>query len=365
MRKLSLFILLLYCVPLCSQVITPDDFVILASLPDKKINPYVIKMGFVQVARSLDDGTLVNEFIYRNKKQPFDTVVRFLSGYRNGRTTGVSFQTSSFSEYQAVLRGFRLNGFMGGYVNAGNAAKADSTMTTDSIARTDSMTMADSIQTDTTTFFQKEDMTIRTNEEMRDEIKMFRILFEKKPPPTAIRFADDLLFFSSHENLVLRFGANNVRKDLYYFSETDSSRCSVVFPNSNRQAIFIWDDQVNYRTIAYLMIGGGLRAEGSSGFNQSVSLNTLRCYNGLYTGMRLAEIVRVNQADFNFYGTASDFALMAVPEKKGNIDFKKTGIVLGCFNCSGTAIMKAEKVSAEAAIAAGLQLYVVSIVLLP
>jgi hypothetical protein len=56
---------------------------------------------------------------------------------------------------------------------------------------------------------------------------------------------------------------------------------------------------------------------------------------------------------------------MVVPEKKGNIDFKKTGITMGCLNCTGSPLMKKEKISAEAAIAAGLQLYIVSMVLMP
>lgn len=343
MRKTLFFILLLYGSSLRSQVITLNDFVALTSLPDKKINSYVIKMGFVQVARSLDNGTLVNEFFYRDKKNPFDTVVRFLSGQRNGPVTRVVYQTSSFAEYQSILKEFRINGF-----TSGNQA-------------------ADSLIVDSASFFEKADMTVRVSEEMRDEIKVFSILLERRPAPasSALRFANDLLFFSSHESLTGKFGEANVKKDMYYFSETDSSRCSVIFPNSNRQAVFIWDDQANYRTLGYLMIGGGLRADYPSGFDQTIALNAWRCRSGLYTGMRLAELLRINESDFDFFGTASEFALMVVPEKKGNIDFKSTGVVLGCFNCSGSPLVKKEKISAEAAIAAGLQLYVVSIVLLP
>lgn len=353
MRKLYLFILLLYALPLYSQVITFNDFVILSSLQDKKINSYIIKMGFVQVPRTLDDGTLVNEFFYRDKKNPFDTIVRFLSGYRNGPATGVVYLTSSLPERERIWREFRLNGF--------TTSIADTTLKADSIV------LADSLMADTATYMQKADMTVRIGEEMRDEIRMYRIAMEKRPLPasSALRFADDLLSFSSHENLIAKFGEANVEKDTYYFSQTDSSRCSVIFPGTNRQAIFIWDDQAAYRTLAYIMIGGGLRADNPSDQDRTVALNTWKSSTGLYTGMRLAEIIRMNGSDFSFFGTQSEFALMAVPEKKGNIDFKRTGIVLGCFNCSGVPVVKTETVSAEAAIAAGVQLYIVSIVLLP
>jgi hypothetical protein len=152
---------------------------------------------------------------------------------------------------------------------------------------------------------------------------------------------------------------------MYYFSTTDSLRCSILFPNTPRQAIFIWDDQVQDRTVSFLMIGGGLRPKGSQDFDQSMALNSWRSYSGLATGMRMAEMLRINESDFNFFGSSSEFALMVVPEKKGNIDFRKTGVTLGCLNCSGSPIMNKEKISAEAAIGAGLQLYIVSMVLMP
>lgn len=367
MRRLSLFLFLLYTAPLYSQVITVADFAELTTLPDKKINGYIAKMGFVQVARTLDDGKIVNEFFYKNKKQPYDTVIRFLSGYRNGSITGVIYQTSSFTEFNRILNDFRVNGFMNGGQKRDTASTRDSTRAGDSLRIADSVVMTDTARIKDSLFFQKGDMTVRIREEMRDEIRMFVLIAERKPIPTSssLRFAEDLLFFDSYESLVAKFGVANVRKDMYYFSEEDSSRCSVLFPDSKQQAIFIWGDQPNDRTLSFLMIGGSLRPESSSGFNQTVSLSTWKSFTGVYTGMRLAEMVRINESDFNFYGFNSDFALMVVPEKKGNIDFKKTGVVLGCLNCNNTPVMRAEKVSAEAAIAAGLQLYIISLVLMP
>lgn len=355
MMKYLLFpILLLYCLPLYSQVITVNDFITLTSLSDKKFSSYVNKMGFVQIAQNFDNGTVINDFFYNNKKQPADSTLRFVAGSKMGKFTGVSYQTSSVSEYEAILKEFMLNGFIGGRQN------------TDSIVKKDSL-KADDIKTDSNFFFQKEDMTVHVNEELRDEVKMFCFRLEKRPVPTksSVRFADDLLVFDSHEKLVAMFGQGAVKRDMYYFSEMDSSRCSVLFPNSNRQAIFIWEDQANYRMLSFLMIGGGLRAESSSGFNQAVSLNTWRCYSGLYTGMRLPEILNISESDFNFYGYQSEFAMMAVPEKKGNMDFKKTGVTFGCLNCSNEPLVKREKISAEAALEAGLRLYVLSIVLIP
>lgn len=350
MKNQALLILLFFHVAVYGQTVTINDMVAVTSLTDKKLSGYMTKLGFVQTARNMDDGAIITEF-FHSKKDPSDTVIRYFSGYKKGKITGSMYETSSFEEFQVVLKGLRPFGFI-----SGNALQ-------------DSLLRLDSTRIDSASFFQKEDMTIRTKEEMRDDVKVFKVALEKRPvpSPSTVRYAEDLLSFDSHESLVALFGASNVKRDLYHFSETDSSRCSVLFPNSNRQAIFIWEDQPNDRVIGFLMIGGGLRAEGSSSFNQSVALNTWRSYSGLYTGMRLPEIIRVNERDFDFYGRSSEFAFMIAPEQKqkGNIDFKKTGVSLGCFNCTGTPLINKEIVSAEAAIDAGLQLYILSIVLLP
>lgn len=373
MIKIIRFIIPLFIyLPLHSQVITVNDFVNLAALTDKKFSSYVNKMGFVQISQNFDNGAAVNEFFYRNKKDPMDSTLRFIAGSKKGKATGVYYQTSSYGESDAIIRDFLINGFISSKKNTDSTmgedgAIADTVKTSlVNTFKTDTVKVAP-LKTDSNFFFQKEDMTIYISEEVRDEVRMFCFRMERKPVPTgsSVRFADDLMLFDSHEKLVAMFGNKNVRRDMYHFSETDSSRCSVLFPNTNRQGIFIWEDQSNYRMLSFLMIGGGLRAEGSADFNQSVSLNTWKSYSGLYTGMRMSEMLKLCESDFNFFGLRSEFAMMIVPEKKGHIDFSKTGITLGCFNCNGHPLLKKEKISAEAALKEGLQLYILSIVLLP
>lgn len=354
MLKKLLYCSLLFCyLPLHSQVVTVADFVNLTDLADKKLSAYVGKIGFVQVARNFDNGAWINEFAYRNKKQPEDSTLRFISGYKRGKISGVIYETSSFAEREGLLRSFMLNGFLG--------KRGDSTSKVDSIIRIDTTRM------DSSLFLQKEDMTIHINESTRDELRFFKFSLERKPVPTksSIRFADDLLVFDSHETLVAMFGAAYVKRDVYFFSPMDSARCSVVFPNTNRQAIFIWEDQASDRGLSLLMIGGSLKGESQSNLDRSVALNSWRSSSGLATGMRLAEMLRINEGDFEFFGLASEFAYMIVPTSKGNLDFKKTAVTLGCLNCSGSPLIKKEKISAEAALDAGLQLYISTIVFLP
>ena len=376
--KKSYFILLLslYCLPLCSQsqVVTFEDLVTLTTLSDKRLSSYMSKMSFAAVGRSMEDGTVISEYFYRNKKQPFDTTLRVLAGYKKEKITGVTYLTSSFTEYYSILRGFQVNGFIvGGKPGAVNpkadsiqsAPRADSTMAFDSVATEISIDSTATI--DSNTFYQKGELTLRVGGEMRDEVRVFRMIVERRavPSSSSVRYAEDLLNFDSHQALIAMFGQNNVKKDIYFFTELDTARCSVIFPKSNRQAIFLWDDQESLRTLSFLIIGGSLHAGTDPDEEQSVALNAWRSSSGMYTGMRISEILRINENDFNVYGNQSEFAMMAVPEKKGNIDFKSTGAVFGCLNCSGNPTMRKEKVSAQGTVDAGLQLYITSLVLMP
>jgi hypothetical protein len=390
MKKLFFSLLLIYSLPLCSQVIAVNDFVQLTTLTDKRLTSYLSKMSFAPVGRTLDDGTVVSEYFYRNKKNPTDSTLRFIAGSKKEKITSIAYHTSSFAEYQALVKEFRLNGFStNGKPDTTSQLMADTMAiapvpaaplplialkndSTSMVNTADTMAampvMVDSSQFDTTSFFQKGDMTVRISQDTRDEVKVYRIMLQRRPGPSgsAVRYADDLLSFDSHQALIAMFGQSNVKRDIYYFTELDTSRCSVIFPNSNRQAIFLWDDQETYRGLSFLIVGGGLHAYSRSDEQtESIALNAWRSSTGLFTGMRISEIVRINEADFTIYGINSEFGLMAVPEKKGVIDFKQTGVVFGCLNCSGSPMMRKDKISAQAAIDTRLQLYITSIVLFP
>jgi hypothetical protein len=390
MKKLFFSILLAYSLPLFSQVITVNDFIQLTTLTDKRLTSHLSKMNFAPVGRTLDDGTVVSEYFYRNKKNPTDTTLRFISGSKKEKVTVIAYHTSSFMEYQTIVKDFKLNGFIGnGKQDTTSMLVADSMPTmpvlskpipliapkndsTSMVNTADTMAampiMVDSSQFDTTSFFQKGDMTLRISNDIRDDVKVYRIMLERRPAPSgsSVRYADDLLSFGSHQALVAMFGQNNVKRDIYYFTEQDTSRCSVIFPNTNRQAIFLWEDQETFRGLSFLIIGGGLHANAKPDEEtQSVALNAWRSSTGLFTGMRIAELLRINEGDFNIYGINSEFGMMTVPEKKGNLDFKQIGVVFACLNCAGNPMMRREKIGAQAAVDARLQLYITSIVLFP
>ena len=81
--------------------------------------------------------------------------------------------------------------------------------------------------------------------------------------------------------------------------------------------------------------------------------------------MSIKEVWELNGDDFQFYGRRSDFLFMVPPENKGNIDFKKIGLTLGCLNCNGAQVLEKQKVSASEAMTHSLALYVVYIMIMP
>jgi hypothetical protein len=79
--------------------------------------------------------------------------------------------------------------------------------------------------------------------------------------------------------------------------------------------------------------------------------------------MTLKELLNLNGKDFDFYGNSSEFPLMVDPANSGEIDFKKTGIVLNCLNCNGSSLITRLKISAEDAVDNNLPLSVYYIII--
>ena len=64
-------------------------------------------------------------------------------------------------------------------------------------------------------------------------------------------------------------------------------------------------------------------------------------------------LLELNANDFSFYGRSSENSFMILPEQTRYIDFKKTGVMLACFDCQNSTLLDAEKVSAATAALGG------------
>jgi hypothetical protein len=324
------------------QSITVDDLLSLSSLSSKNIDNYLNKKGFVSTGKSLQNNLLGTTFSEIRKKKSKDTsgIVRSINCYSNDDADYFVLSTSSIQEYQKGNDRLKQAGFRVDSIQANSPAGA--------------------------AVYKKNNITIAANSVADEDIPIYIFSLKKRELPQAdkIKHAEDLLEFDSHEYLVSYFGKRNVKEDVYNFSDKQLKKCSVLFPNTNQQATFIWEDEKTLSKISYILISGILPTASVMQFRSSVSENKWTLKNGIYSHITIRELLELNGTDFEFYGKNSEFSYMVSPESTGSINFKKTGLILGCFDCS-SLLLNQKKISAMDAIGKSLDLYVVYIMIMP
>lgn len=320
-----------------AQSFQVDDLVALSTLPPKKFDNYMHENGYSPGIKSMQDDALAFTFFEKKKKGKPDSVIvnRRVSLFKQEKDYCFAFYTTSVKEYHAGLNYLRANFFYG--------------------------SNQDSSQSQ---LYQHKNMTIEASQSLEDGTITYSFLLKRKELPENVNFAEDLLSFDSHELLATFFGEQNVKRDVYYFSEKKLKRCSVLFGNSNRQVVFVWEDENNLRKLSYILISGVLPTEDGMPFHDNISRNKWPFKSGIYSGMSIRDLLDINGKDFTFYGEDSEFSMMIEPGNTGNIDFKKTGIMLASLDGSPGILRKA-KVSAAAAIENHIALHVFYIMLTP
>jgi hypothetical protein len=326
-----------------AQSFTLDDLLTLSSLPPKNFDNYMNKKGFLLGSKSLQNGALSISFFEKRKNKPADTlfISRTVELYKKEDSYCFVLNTTSWKECLDGRKRLKKAGFL----CDGNTDTCKNFPLN----------------------FQKRNMTVQLTADSDEGDSLYTFLLEKKklPDPSAIQYAEDLLQFDSHEFLISFFGEKNVITDVYYFSEKDLRRCSVLYPNTSQQAVFIWEDEANLNKLSYVLISGILPTLSAVQYSGYISQNKWVSRTGLYSGMSLRELLRFNNSDFEFYGRESDLSFMVVPEKAGNINFRKTGVMLGCTDCNGYGLLNRTKVSAMDALQYNLALYIFYIMLSP
>ena len=317
-----------------------DDLLALSSLSPNNAEHYLGKKSFSsqQPGGFLKTAT----FIEKSKGKNKDTLTRrSIDVYKKDNTSYFVFHTTSKTEYLDGQKRLVKAGFF-----CGNKKERSDT---------------------TTLLFQKKNITVEVIPGKEEEIPAYTFLLQKKelPDPAKIQHAEDLLCFNSHEYLVSFFGSANVKKDLYFFSENEFKKCSVLFGNSSRQAVFIWDDEDNYNQLSYILISNIIRTQSAKKFDGIFYINEWELANGIFPGMSLKELLRINTEDFEIYGNRSELSFMVKPGSNGKIDFKKSAITLSCNNCNDDKIFNAAVVKALDIAEENLPVYVYNIIIFP
>jgi len=342
-----LFFILTFICPALSiaqtRSLTVDDLLSLSSLSPQSFDNYIVKKGFAVKRRSIVENAMGYTFYQNRTTLGKDSlpIMRYVDLYKKDDAWCISLHTSSPDEY---IEGRNRLKRMNFYSDAANDTNINIPL-----------------------LFQRKAITLQASSSMESGGPVYTFILKKKelPGPASIQFAEDLLRFDSHEYLVSCFGEKNVKKDVYIFSGTESKKCSILFPNSNKQAVFIWDEEGNYRKLSYILISGTLSTSEAAQYSGSFSQNKWVLKNGIYPGMRIGDLLRLNSNDFKFYGNQSEYSMMVEPKVTGSINFKWIGIGFNCFNCDRSAIMDKSKVSAKDAVDNNLALHVSYIMIKP
>lgn len=325
-----------------SQDLSAMDFLFSSSFSPKKFETFLSKKKYVHGATRLQQDTLVTIYTIKGskKKNVHEPIIRKIETYQFHNNFSVGFLTSSLAEFNENKKKLTKSGFFCGNENDTEANAY---------------------------LFQRRNLSVwaTINRTEEDTLYSFKFQQAELPSPEKVQYAEDLLQFYSHEWLVSFFGEKNVIKDIYYFLDKRTSKCSVLFPHSNRQAVFIWDDEINLCKPASVLVGGNITTAELQNYDGVIFENVWNSKEGVYSGMSLSNLVKLNGTDFKFYGKNSKSPYMVLPENTGALDFKKSRVVLGCLNLNGDAILNRSVVSTDEILDYNSSMFVFMLMILP
>lgn len=320
-----------------SQSFNVDELITLAYLPSKNIDHFMKKKGFRLSWSSSDSGTMKATFIERLKsKKSIEPKRRIDINVKNG----LKYFTLYTPDLEEYIRGKQRLIKTGFFYD----------------------TLKD-VQKECSMLFQKANISINALSEVQDSITHYSFRLTEKSIPSTLMYAEDLMQFDSHQFLVSYFGERNVKKDMYYLSETELKKCSVLFSGTQRQAVFVWENDVYLSDLAYVMLTNALPTEGAKNNNPLSGNNEWQLKNGIHPGMALKDLLKINEVDFDIYGNKSEMAFLVKPNTFGKIDFKKTAVMLSCHQCFDNKIFNQQEVSALDIAKANLPMRVFDIVM--
>lgn len=316
-----------------SQNVSLNDLVSYTAYTPFRFENTIAKRGYRTDGYNSTDG---RSYTWRNKKKEEGTEKSIFKYDEADRTT-IGFQTTSADEAATLSRQLQEEGY---HFAAG--------------AKTE--------------LYQKGNITIRPVKKADGDKTLYSFSIERKALPKAkdILHAEDFLQLPSHEYLASVFGAANVKQDLFYFSEKEVSRCSVLYPNTRMQVIFIWKDEENLRDPAFLLIGGQLQAGSSLTYNKQIEQNVWQSRQGIYSGMSLRELQRLNGASINMWSWQSEQPGVVAEKNEGAIDFKNLHLVLNCLDCNeDRAYTNNKLLNSDDVLREGRRVYVATIIVMP
>lgn len=220
-----------------------------------------------------------------------------------------------------------------------------------------------------TELFEKKDVTITAAPENNphEGKQWYNVVIEKRilPKLRELIYAEDLLAFNSHQQLQEVFGARQVTKDKYLNPDGTAMNCSVIYPGTSKEAVFLWKDPENMRDLGCIRIGGNKHTSGSFRYSNQVALNQWRSKQGIYATMTLQQLQVLNQSPVRFYGWGGGASGTLCKDNQGRIDFKTLDLALDCFNCNDDAYFGKYPHQSDEALEENRRIYVTTMIFYP
>jgi hypothetical protein len=345
MRKiLFLFFYSMVIVSANGQNFSADKLLDMLAFSMPELDKQLIKKKYRSAGTEFFGDTAVTLYQYyavKTKKKPTDSVCRKFLVTGLNETFRHTYQTTSATEYKGLIEALKQQGFYCEY-------EKDNTIVPPYYV------------------YQHGEYTAEVSLKTLEDTTWHSITFhEKHLPINYIHFAEDLLQFTSHEYLTYFFGANNVKKDVYYLGEDNITKCSVLFVNTKLQVIFIWRDELNRRKIGNLLFGGRHKLKSQGENDGFIAESDWLLKSGVHSGMSLVDLRRLNEKNIAFCGGDAPNPGLVLPESTHKVDFKNADIVLGCMDCDDDKFTHTKVMNADKALNEGRGLFILTIILYP
>lgn len=334
MKRLLLFVFLFVHLCLYGQQFSVKDFIGFTDFNTAKFDAFILKKDYKRDYNSVRESQTVTSYYKISSKGEANYRQIHIEQLEN--KTGIYYSTSSKEEAARLKR------------------------------QLDALKFNSYVIDSNTLLLEKDNVTISTFREQADSVELFGLYISRTELPKIkdIIFAEDLLQLNSHEFIGYVYGKENVVKDEFYFTAHETNKCSILFPNSDKEVIFIWQDEYTYRNPGFLIFGGNVKTNISSDYTNLLVQNSWRSRQGLFCGMSLQELETINSKGISFYGWKSDRPGMLTNTNSGEIDFSRAAVILSCLNC-GDVNDKNYIVHSADALRESLRIYVSSIIILP
>lgn len=332
-RCLLIFTLLLSTLSGFSQSLDLKDLLSFTDQPSSKTESILVRKRF-RPSGFAEDGAKV----FLHQKGKGDSISTCIMELKNQSSQiSLTLKTSDSSTFFNLVKALRTGGFL---YPAGVAEL-------------------------TPALYQKAGYSVQTKLAVQDTVTLYQVSFAKQTIPQSreIMHAEDLTRVSSEAIARALFEPGAVMSDHFYFSSTDSVACTVIYPNSARQAVIVWKDGINKKDIAFVGVGIEPHINEQRQPPKFLS-NSWITRQGIFCGMDLRQLIRINERPLKFYNWQTEAAGMLLPDKEDKLNLENMTIELGCFNCD-VEHEKQEIVSSGEALEKYQRVYVRSFVIVP